>query len=518
MNARFPARRSRVAAVAVAGTFALLGPVLAATPAAAAPPGCDDRTNNTVEKLLECVTLEGVRAHQRAFQDIADAHGGTRASGTPGYAASADYVAAQAEAAGLRVTRQEFEFPFFQLNGSAFAQLAPEPATYVEDADYVPMTFSGAADVTAVATPVDLVLPPAPAPNGSTSGCEAADFAGFPRGGIALMQRGTCTFGAKVANAQAAGAAAAIIFNEGQPGRTGVLAGTLGAPAGIPAIGTSFDLGSTLGGDTVRVAVDAISEVRTTQNVFAETTGGRTADDVVMVGAHLDSVLGGPGINDNGSGSAAILEVATAIAKAKPTNTVRFAWWGAEELGLIGSTHYVAGLSEAELGRIAAYLNFDMVGSPNFVRFVYDGDDSDGVGAGPGPQGSAAIEDLFEAFYGDRGLAYEGTDFDGRSDYGPFIAAGVPAGGLFTGAEGLKTAEQAAVYGGTAGVQYDPCYHEACDTFANNSDEVLAVNADAVGYATLTLAYGTELVNGAPGRTAPGAQRAVAGHHDDASS
>jgi Zn-dependent M28 family amino/carboxypeptidase len=174
---------------------------------------------------------------------------------------------------------------------------------------------------------------------------------------------------------------------------------------------------------------------------------------------------------------------------------VRFAWWGAEESGLVGSTFYVDGLTEAEEDEIALYLNFDMVGSPNYVRFVYDGSGD----VGPvGPPGSAAIEDLFVGFYDDRGLESEPTPFDGRSDYGPFIAEGVeiPAGGLFTGAEGIKTLEQRDVYGGIAGAQFDPCYHEACDTFSNNSNEVLDLNSDAIAFATLTYAMDTSSVTG----------------------
>ena len=141
-----------------------------------------------------------------------------------------------------------------------------------------------------------------------------------------------------------------------------------------------------------------------------------------------------------------------------------------------------------------------MVGSPNYVFFIYDGDDSDAVGAGPGPGGSAQIEKAFEAFYRQRGMPFKGTDFTGRSDYGPFIDAGIPAGGLFTGAEGIKTAEEVAIWGGTAGQQYDPCYHQACDTFANNSDRALDVNADAVAYSTLLFSMNTESVNGQRGK------------------
>jgi Zn-dependent M28 family amino/carboxypeptidase len=244
----------------------------------------------------------------------------------------------------------------------------------------------------------------------------------------------------------------------------------------------------------MRVFANTLREIKTTFNVLAETNSGND-DNVVMVGGHLDSVFDGPGINDNGSGSAAILEVAEAMRKVKPNNTVRFAWWGAEESGTVGSDFYVANLTEAERDSIALYLNFDMIGSPNYVRFVYDGSGD----VGPiGPAGSAAIEQFFNDFYAERGLAFEPTPFDGRSDYSAFIAEGVdiPAGGLFTGAEDIKTPEEVTVYGGFAGQQYDPCYHAACDTFSNNSNEVLDLNADAVAAATLTYAMSTETVNG----------------------
>jgi Zn-dependent M28 family amino/carboxypeptidase len=491
-------RRSRVVAAATVALVALVASLLGATPAAAASgggaasPTCDEHAGSSVDDLLECVTVEGVRAHLDALQDIADANDGTRASGSPGYDASADYVADEARRAGLAVTTQDFEFPFFQLNSQTLARTAPTPATYTAGTDFAAMTFSGSGDVSGTAVPVDLRLP---STGGSTSGCEAADFAGFPAGGIALLQRGTCDFGIKARNAEAAGAAGALIFNEGDaPDRTELLQGTLGAPIGIPVVGAAFAIGEALQNATVQLQVDAISENRTTTNVFAETPHG--GDTVLMVGAHLDSVPEGAGINDNGSGSASILEVARQVAGAETDATVRFAWWGAEELGLLGSEHYVATLPQPERDRIAGYLNFDMVGSPNFVRFVYDGDDSDAMGAGPGPAGSAAIEDVFEKFYADRGLAQEGTDFSGRSDYGPFIAAGIPAGGLFTGAEGVKTPEQAAVYGGTAGAAFDACYHQACDTIANINDTVLGENADAMASAILTLASDPALITG----------------------
>ncbi|HVK34734.1 MAG TPA: M28 family peptidase, partial [Microlunatus sp.] len=217
-------------------------------------------------------------------------------------------------------------------------------------------------------------------------------------------------------------------------------------------------------------------------------------------GAHLDAVYAG--INDNGSGSAALLDVALKLGGSpNVSNRVRFAWWGAEELGLIGSTEYVRGLTFDQQLDIALYLNFDMVGSPNAGYFVYDGDNSDGVGAGEGPYGSKQIEETFVDFFDERlGVNTEGTDFSGRSDYGEFIAQGIPAGGLFTGAEGLKTADQAAKWGGTAGIAYDPCYHQPCDNLGNVDRVALDRNLDAMAWAVGVYAYSTEEINGVPPR------------------
>jgi Zn-dependent M28 family amino/carboxypeptidase len=323
---------------------------------------------------------------------------------------------------------------------------------------------------------------------------------------IALIQRGTCTFADKALNAQAAGAEAVIIFNQGNtPDREGLIVGTL-APAepSIPVVGASFADGVALAqpGSTAHVRV-VPSETRTDVNVIAELPGTND-DNVVMAGAHLDSVTAGPGINDNGSGSAALLETALMMAKVKPQNTVRFAWWGAEESGLIGSTAYVEGLSAAERDRIALYLNYDMVGSPNYIFMVYDADQSTFQAPVAVPAGSVAIEDLYESFYTLVGEPYDDTAFDGRSDYQAFIEAGIPSGGLFTGAEVVKTAEQAAIWGGTAGEQFDPCYHLACDTFDNVSLHALEVNSDLIAFAQLTFAYSTESVNGVPGKKVPG--------------
>ena len=448
------------------------------------------------------VTLAGIREHQAALQEIADENGGNRVGGSVAYAESRDYVIEKLEAAGYDVTTQAFEFLYnADATPPTLRQESPNAVTYVDGPDYATMTFSGSiATTTANVFAVDLVLPNAPGPGATTSGCEAADFAGFPAGAIALMQRGTCSFGQKADNARAAGAIASIIFNDGgDAGRVGVINGTLGPGSHGPAVGTTLALGQDLAngiltgntGSVVTIRIDRVEETRTTHNVIAETASGNP-DRVVVVGAHLDSVPRGPGINDNGSGSAAILEMAEVFAAQgrEARNKLRFMWFGAEEFGLLGSHAYVDSLSEAQRDQIMAMINFDMIGSPNYVRFIYDGDNSAfpvGPGAAAGPPGSAYIEGLFTQYFDSVGLASDETPFSGRSDYGPFIEVGIPAGGLFTGAEGVKTAEQAAIYGGVAGQSYDPCYHLVCDTYDNNSNTALDQMSDAAAHVALTL-------------------------------
>jgi len=444
----------------------------------------------------KAVTLAGIREHQAAFQGFADANGGNRLASTGGHDASAQYVYDKAQAAGYNVSFQEFEFQLVSdVTPPEFEQVSPNPTTYVDGADFATMTYSGSGDVTA---PVGL-------PSGDARGCFAADWAGFPAGGIALALRGTptgfpggaCTFRIKAQNAVDAGASAVIVYNN----VPGVINGTLGAPRWThPAIGITQALGQQLvslvpGGLVVHVKTDTVADVVTTRNVIAETPGG-DPNNVVVVGAHLDSVSRGPGINDNGSGSATILEIAeqyTAQGRV-PRNKLRFIWFSAEEQSLIGSGYYVNNLSAEDRDRIMAMLNFDMVGSPNYARFVYDGDGSATTPAGP--PGSGFIEDVFVDYFNSQGLASEPTQFSGRSDYGPFIAVGIPAGGLFTGAEAPKTENQVALYGGTAGIPYDPCYHLACDTFAGTGSgagatapglslKALDEMSDAVAHAVL---------------------------------
>jgi len=487
-------RNSLVGAIAVVMTATLAGPV------SADDAGFDDV--NT-KKLRKAVTVNGIMKHERQLQTIANNNDGTRASGTPGYDASVKYVAKQLRQSGYAVKTQEFTFPFSrELAPAELSQVSPTAVDYETDT----YDYSGSGDVTGQVVPTnDLVIPATPEPS-SNSGCEASDFPAAPAGpAIALIQRGTCTFATKVDLAVAAGYDAVIIFNEGNPGRTDLSVGTLGAPKSVPVVGLSYADGVSLyeatqaGEVTARAFTSTEADLnRKTTNIIADTPKGKNngkhkgknkKDEVVVVGAHLDSVAEGPGINDNGSGSATILEIAKKMAKNKDVKQlrrqVRFSFWGAEESGLLGSEHYVANLSAAERSKIYANLNFDMLGSPNYVRFVYDGDGSETPDAGP--PGSAEIEKVFTDYFESQGLPTEPTAFDGRSDYGPFIANGIPAGGLFSGAEGVKTAEQAAIYGGTVGEPYDPCYHQACDTINNLNSLALAELGDAAAHAVLTL-------------------------------
>ena len=452
-----------------------------AAKAKAGEPSAD--ATNSSRKLRKAITSERMFKHLQALQGIADDNGGTRASGFQGYGASVQYVLTQLRAAGYNPTTQVFSFVTFQeLSDPVLQEISPTAKEYSQD-EFITMNYSGSGDTgTRTIVPVDVNLGN---PAASTSGCESGDFAGFPAGAIALMQRGTCTFAAKANNAEAAGASGAIIFNQGTPGRTDVVAGTLGETAQdgdpnppdvtIPVTGINFAEGVRLVNEsdptTGRMVVDAQSDRRMSSNVLADTAGGNP-DNVTIVGSHLDSVPEGPGINDNGSGSAFNLELAIQMKKQniKPTNRVRFAWWGAEESGLVGATRYVAAISDEGFAQIAANLNFDMLASPNHANFVYDGDFSDTPPPATAPAvnpGAAKIERDFVDYFDSAGVATEPTAFDGRSDYKPFQDNGVAAGGLFSGAEVAKSAAQVAKWGGQLGVAFDHCYHQACDDITN---------------------------------------------------
>ena len=461
--------------------------------------------------LRNAVTLAAVRAHQAQFQAFADRSGGTREASTPGYKLSADYVASRMAAAGYQVTRQAFDYNFFEeVAAPIVVGTSPGfPFTYTDGVNISTMDYSGSGTVSGVVQGVaDNIVPlPVGQPDStSNAGCEDADFVAFT-GDIALIQRGTCFFHEKIANAVEAGADAVIVFNEGNSDeRVGIDFGQATFPQDVPVIEMSAPAGAALVEHieaeaaagrqvTLTVTTDTVSEVRQSENVIAQTATGRT-DRVVVSGAHLDSVIEGPGINDNGSGSGAQLEVALQMARLgiRPVNQVRFIWFGAEESGLVGSAYYVSQLTKRQTKDIAVMLNFDMVGSPNPGWFVYDGDASDT--ASTGSTGSGVVEDVFVDFFDSINRPTEPTAFDGRSDYDAFVAVGIPAGGLFTGAEDIKTAEQAAKWGGTAGVAFDPCYHAACDTYANVNLVALDEMTDAVAHAVLTFAMTTSAVPG----------------------
>lgn len=437
------------------------------------PSGASPDQSNLSPDLRAAVNPRGVLEHANRFQTIADTNGGNRAAGTPGYDASAAYVADTLRDAGYDVTVQRFNIPASAATLDAELQEtgAPEARDFALGTDFAPMGGTASGNIQAALRPVE--------PDSPTSGCEAEDFEGFPTGDVALLQRGTCTFGTKARNAEEAGASATIIFNDGEPADE-VLLGELDRPRpGIPVVGTSARVGEELlarqGSPNVRVFVgDPASS--TTTNVIAQTKSG-SAEDTVMIGAHLDSVVQGPGINDNGSGSATVLEIALQMAKLeeKPSSRVRFAFWGAEEIGLLGSTHYVENLEDDELDSISAYLNFDMVGSENFVRSVYEGPDE--------------VENIFEGYFDERNLETEtNSALDGRSDHGPFQDAGIPTGGLFSGAGGTKTREQQEAFGGEAGDPFDACYHKRCDDVENLNEKAIAQFSDAAAHATAVLA------------------------------
>jgi Zn-dependent M28 family amino/carboxypeptidase len=434
----------------------------------------------STDALARAVTPAHLRAHLVALAAIARRNNGTRDTGSPGYEQSVAYVARQLRAAGYRPRLRSFSFNLFrETRPPRFERLAPGARQYRLRRDFVTLRYSGSGSVTAQVVPVDLDSP--------SSGCESSDFGGFPQGAVALLRRGKCFMFEKARNARAGGAAAVLIANEGVPGRTAPIAATLVRPGiGVPVLGISSALGSELarsaqaGTVRVRIAVSAVTRPARAANVIADLPGRRSG--VVLLGAHLDSVAYGPGINDNGTGSVLVLEIARQARRlgVRPAHGLRFAFWGAEELGLIGSSSYVESLSPPERGRILAALNFDMVGSPNFARFVYDGDRE--------PPGSVRIEDAFRAYFAAHRLPVEEISLAGSSDHAAFSLAGLPVGGLFTGADERKAQDEAQRFGGTAGRPYDSCYHQGCDTLANVNLQVLGQMADAAAMVALRLA------------------------------
>ncbi|KAF2840271.1 Zn-dependent exopeptidase [Patellaria atrata CBS 101060] len=330
-------------------------------------------------------------------------------------------------------------------------------------------------------------------------GCNITDFPAEVEGSIALVRRGSCDFGIKAAYARAAGAIGAIIFNNIPGGPIG--GATLGVPPRPegpypPTLMIGLEQGEALtalinSGTNVTGTLDVTSYYSWvgTHNVIATSKGG-DQDNIIFTGAHTDSVVAGPGINDNGSGSVGNLEVAIQLAKYKVKNAVRFGFWSGEEEGLLGAKYYIKTLPVEEQAKIRLYLNFDMIASPNYVYGIYDGDGS--AFNLSGPPGSAEAEVLFEKYYTDRDLPSVPSAFTGRSDYGPFLDVDIASGGLFTGAEVVKTPEEAAMFGGEAGVAYDVNYHKAGDNMTNLNKEAFLVNAQAIAHVIATYARSFE--------------------------
>lgn len=477
---RFRWTRSTIAA----GGAAALAAVLVATPASAAPV--------PPESLADAVSSDSVMVHLEALQDIADANDGNRAAGTSGYEASGAYIESVLEAAGYTPERQ-----IFTAESQALIRF-DLTVTGTADVPVEGLPMSGTTGTGPDAITADIIRPAV------ALGCDDAAWDGVDATGlIALVSRGECDFATKTLQASAAGAIGLLVYNN----EAGELAGTLGEQSEdfIPTVGISDTEGAAVvaalgdGPVSATLLLDEETTSVETFNIIADTPTGRD-DNTVVLGAHLDSVPEGAGINDNGSGSAAILDVAVKLAAAgELNNQVRFAWWGAEEIGLLGSYHYVDDLAlnnPDELDEIATYLNFDMVGSPNYVMSVYDANESTYEAPVEVPEGSIATESVFTDYFDSIDQPWIDTAFDARSDYDGFIAYGIPASGLFTGADDIKTAEEAAIFGGVVGEQHDQNYHSPGDDISNIDEGILDVSVKAIAFATASLANDTSAVNG----------------------
>ncbi len=471
------------------------GPSAGMLEPSSAEAGVVDNLLPQTQGFRKAVTPAGILEHLTAFQQFADANGGFRALGSPGYQASVQYVSNRMVAAGYTTTLQTFSFEFTgDRTPPTLAQVSPLSVTYVNGTDFASMEYSGSGDVTAGVYAVDFVVPVSAA-GSSTSGCQAADFAGFPAGSIALVQRGVCTFREKALNAQSAGAVGVIIANDGAPGRTGIVFGTLNAPqVTLPVVGVSFAAGEALRSSvsngptavTVHLVVDAVVETRTGTNVIAESRLGDPSR-VIVVGSVLNSDLRGPGISGS-TGAAAALEIAETFAaqERNPVNRLRFIWFGGSRL--LGPDYYLESLSTEGVDDIAAMVHLRALGSPNFGRFVFDGDNSTfSGGAAEGPPGSGAIEKLFNDYFARQSLGVEPLSLAEGTDHLGFTTRDIPVGGLYAGQEEVKSAAQQALFGGVSGQSFDPCFSQACDVLSNVSRLSLDQLSDAAAHAVLLL-------------------------------
>jgi Zn-dependent M28 family amino/carboxypeptidase len=436
------------------------------------------------------VTADAMMVHLSKLQDIANANNGTRAVGTRGYEASVDYVVNTLRNSGFDVQTPEFSARVFHADKGSVAIGGK--------------TLDASALEYSLGTPPDGVTGPlVAAPADDSPGCTASDYDGLPvHGAVVLVNRGNCPFAQKEDAAAQRGAVAMIVVDNVDEQHMG---GTLGANTDvkIPVVSVTKSDGTPLRGQTGPTTIKLNASVQSfkARNIIAQTKTG-SPSDVVMAGAHLDSVPPGPGINDNGSGVAAILETAVQLGNSPQVrNAVRFGFWGAEELGLIGSRNYVESLDIDALKNIALYLNFDMLASPNPGYFTYDGDQSlpaDSRGTPVVPEGSAGIERALVAYLKSAGKTAQDTSFDGRSDYDGYTLAGIPSGGLFSGAEGKKSDEQAKLWGGTANEPFDPNYHQKTDTLDHIDRTALGINGGGVAYAIALYSQDLGGRNGVP--------------------
>lgn len=483
--------------LAIVTAVGLLGGGALAQPAWSAVP--EGPTEHTTLDL----TGDAIMTHLTELAEISEAYAdeGFRVWNGPGYTASAEYVEEALEATGaFTVERQTF----------VVDDVIEGPVTLtVGEAVYTGGHMINAEGTAEPVAGAPLAIPAAE--EGGRLGCDPASFAGIPAGSIIIVQRGVCAFGEKVVNATAVDAAAVFIANNA-PGL--IENGTVGdrdetaAPAGslTPEDGqTLIDLvvaaqAAEQPSPTATAVIEKEFVQVPTFNVVAESTAG-DPEDVLVIGAHLDSVDAGPGVNDNASGAAALLALADRVAAYEYPNDrkIRLAFWGAEEIGLLGSTHYVTDLAAndpAELERISAYLNYDMIGSDNYTVGVYDADESTFEAPVTVPEGSVEIEEIFTDFFDAAEQPWVDSEFSGRSDYQAFIEAGIPAGGLFSGADTIKTEEEAAIFGGTAGQPLDSNYHRPTDTLENINRDSVNAFAPAIGWATHVLAW--DLVDAQP--------------------
>nr|WP_232000741.1 M28 family metallopeptidase [Mycobacterium kyorinense] len=453
-------------------------------------PAVSSSAANFASALRERVGTDAMMAHLKKLQDIAGANDNTRAVGTPGYDASIDYVVNKLRDKGFDVQTPEFKARVFHAETGSVA---------IGD-----KTFEARALEFSLPTPPDGVTGPlVPAPIDDSPGCTASDYDKLPvKGAVVLVDRGTCPFSEKEDAVVQRGAVALIVADNVLEEKMG---GTLGETTDvkIPVVSVTKAAGAELRARPGPITVKLKAETKNIEarNVIAQTKTG-SANDVVMIGAHLDSVPEGPGINDNGSGVAAVLETALQLGSSPQVhNAVRFGFWGAEELGLIGSRKYVESLDANALKDIALYMNFDMLGSPNPGYFTYDGDQSlplDQRGQPIVPEGSAGIERSLAAYLNSAGKTPQDFAFDGRSDYDGFTMAGIPAGGLFSGAEAKMSEEQAKLWGGDADQPFDPNYHKDTDTYDHVDRTALGIHGGGVAYVTGLYAQDLGGHNGVP--------------------